>query len=72
MRQAVTGRAFANSFLYAGGSALALAVAAMPIAYALERRAGRWRSFAEALVEVPYVMPGIVLAVGLLLWLQWK
>ena len=66
-RQAVTGRAFANSFLFAGGSAVLLALAALPIAYALIRLSGRWRAAIEALVEVPYMMPGIVLAVACIL-----
>jgi iron(III) transport system permease protein len=67
VRQQVTTRAFANSFLYAGGSALVLAVATIPIAYMLVRRGGRWSEFTAALIEIPYVLPGVVLAIACIL-----
>jgi iron(III) transport system permease protein len=67
VRQAVTVRAFANSFLYAGGSALVLAFLTIPLAYVLVRRGGRFRELAAALIEVPYVLPGVVLAIACIL-----
>lgn len=66
-RQEVTLRAFRNSFLLAGGAALLLALLAAPLALALERRAGRLKSLLLALVELPYALPGIVLAIACIL-----
>ncbi|MDQ4060531.1 MAG: ABC transporter permease subunit [Pseudomonadota bacterium] len=66
-RQPVTGRAFRNSLLFAGGSALVLALAALPLAWALDRRAGQAAGLVSALIEVPYALPGIVLAVACIL-----
>ncbi len=48
-------------------AAILLAILAILIAYALERLAGRWRGRAEALVELPYALPGIVLAIACIL-----
>jgi iron(III) transport system permease protein len=67
MRQEATVRAFGNSFLFAGGSAALLAVLAVPLAYAVERRAGPATRLGVALMEVPYVLPGIVLAIACIL-----
>jgi iron(III) transport system permease protein len=67
VRQQVTVRAFANSLLFAGGAALLLGGLSIPLAWALERRAGRLRRGIEALVEIPYALPGIVLAIACIL-----
>ncbi len=67
VRQDVTRRAFANSLLFAGASALALGVLAVPLAYFLARRAGGRARWLEGLIEVPYVLPGVVLAVACIL-----
>jgi iron(III) transport system permease protein len=67
VRQEMTRRAFANSFLFAGGSALALGLVAVPVAYALVRRAGRHARWILGVLEVPYVLPGIVLAIACIL-----
>ncbi|HEX2554976.1 MAG TPA: iron ABC transporter permease [Microvirga sp.] len=67
VRQQVTTRAFTNSLLYAGGSALVLAAFTIPLAYMLVRRAGRSAQVIAALVEVPYVLPGVVLAIACIL-----
>jgi len=66
-RQDVTIRAFTNSLLYAGGAALALALLVVPVAYGLVRLMGRWRILAVSLVEIAYVLPGIVLAIACIL-----
>jgi iron(III) transport system permease protein len=66
-RQQVTARAFRNSLLLAGGAAVLLAVGSIPLAWALERRAGRARRAFEALIEIPYALPGIVLAIACIL-----
>ncbi|MEE1610295.1 ABC transporter permease [Microvirga sp. CF3016] len=66
-RQDVTIRAFTNSLLYAGGAAFLLAVLAVPMAYGLIRLMGRARILAASLLEIAYVLPGIVLAVACIL-----
>lgn len=66
-RQDVTIRAFTNSLLYAGGAAFLLALLAVPLAYGLIRLMGRARILAVSLLEIAYVLPGIVLAVACIL-----
>ena len=67
IRQDVTLRAFRNSLLLAGTAALLLALAAIPIAYALDRRLAHQRGLLMVLIEMPYAMPGIVLAIACIL-----
>ncbi len=65
--QAQTSRAFANSFLLAGLTAAILLTVAIPLGYFLawrDRRLMRWLSFA---IELPYALPGIVLAIACIL-----
>ncbi|WP_457090662.1 ABC transporter permease, partial [Microvirga sp. P5_D2] len=66
-RQDVTMRAFMNSLIYSGGAAFLLACLAIPTAYALVRRMGTSRIPVIALLEIPYVLPGIVLAIACIL-----
>ncbi|MGF9756985.1 iron ABC transporter permease [Microvirga sp. 0TCS3.31] len=66
-RQEVTIRAFLNSLLYAGGAACLLAAIAIPMAYGLVRLMGPMRIPATALLEISYVLPGIVLAIACIL-----
>ncbi|MBB5753009.1 ABC transporter permease [Prosthecomicrobium pneumaticum] len=65
--QAATARAFRNSFLLAGGAALILATMAIPLAVATERFSPRVRTLVRNLVELPYAIPGIVLAIACIL-----
>ena len=67
LRQSVTVRAFRNSFLFAGSAALILSFLAIALAYALERKAGKLRRVLEAILEIPYALPGVVLAVACIL-----
>ncbi len=67
LRQDVTIRAFRNSFLLAGTAAALLFVLAILVAYVLERRAMGFRPYAEALIEAPYALPGVVLAIACIL-----
>lgn len=67
VRQDVTTRAFMNSFMLAGGAALILMAISLPSGYALSRLSGRRRVLFEALVETPYALPGIVLAIAMIL-----
>lgn len=67
VRQDVTVRAFRNSFLFALTAAAVLALAAVPLAHALDRGAGRARRPLEAVLEIPYALPGVVLAIACIL-----
>ncbi|MGO4175127.1 ABC transporter permease, partial [Bosea sp. TAF32] len=66
-RQAVTIRAFRNSLLFAGAAAVILAFVAIAFAYALERRMGKLRRPIELMIELPYALPGVVLAIACIL-----
>ncbi len=66
-RQAVTGRAFRNSFLFAASAGLGCTLLALPVAYALVRFAPRLRPVAEALFALPNALPGIVIAIAAIL-----
>nr|WP_255616486.1 iron ABC transporter permease [Microvirga puerhi] len=67
LRQQVTMRAFANSFVFAGASALFLALLSIPLAYALARRMPRLAGLISGLIEMPYALPGVVLAIACIL-----
>lgn len=67
MRQAATMRAFRNSTLFAGGAALVLALGVIPMAGVMERFSPRSRRLLQGLAELPYALPGIVLAIACIL-----
>lgn len=67
LRQDVTARAFRNSFLFAGSAAVILALTSIAFAYALERRMGKARRVVELVIELPYALPGVVLAIACIL-----
>jgi iron(III) transport system permease protein len=67
LRQDVTVRAFRNSFLFAGTAAVLLALLSIAFAYGLERRMGKLRRVVEAVIELPYALPGVVLAIACIL-----
>lgn len=70
-RQAATREGFRNSFGLAGAAAIILALAAIPLAVALQRFTGRMRPLLLLLVELPYALPGIVVAIAcILIFLQ--
>ncbi len=62
-----TGRAFFNSTLLALATALVLAVVSLFYAYLVEYRRVRALSKLWLLIEVPYVIPGVVLAMAMIL-----
>lgn len=66
-RQASTMRAFRNSTLLAGGAALILALGVIPVAIVLERFGGRAQRLLQGVIELPYALPGIVLAIACIL-----
>ncbi len=67
VRQASTTRAFINSFLLSGGAALLLAGFAIPLNWFLQRIPPRISAFVRGAIDVPYAIPGIVLAIAVIL-----
>ena len=67
VRQASTVRAFRNSLFFAGGAALILALTVIPMAARLERFDRRWRRILGGIVDLPYSIPGVVLAIACIL-----
>ncbi|MHB2263693.1 ABC transporter permease [Aliihoeflea sp. PC F10.4] len=67
LRQASTVRAFRNSTLLAGSAALILAAAAIAVTIATERFGQRSRRLLQGIAELPYALPGIVLAIACIL-----
>lgn len=66
-RQSVTVTAFANSLFLAGMTACGLLLFTVLTAYLLARRPGKLASIITGLIEIPYALPGIVLAVAFIL-----
>ena len=66
-RQAVTRTAFVNSLSLAAGTALCLLVVTVLAAYALTRRKDLLSRIVSSLIEIPYSLPGIVIAVSFIL-----
>jgi iron(III) transport system permease protein len=66
-KQTATLEAFRNSFLLAASAAILLAILAVPVSYALERLAKRTRSVLAFLIELPFALPGIVVAIAAIL-----
>ncbi len=67
LRQAVTLRAFVNSFGLAAAAALALTLIAVPLARLIAWRPTRLARSIDLIVELPYALPGIVLAIACIL-----
>ncbi|MDF0697075.1 iron ABC transporter permease [Rhizobium sp. MC63] len=66
-RQAVTRTAFVNSISLAGATALCLLVVTVLAAYVLTRRKDAASRIIASLIEIPYSLPGIVMAVAFIL-----
>jgi iron(III) transport system permease protein len=66
-RQGVTSRAFENSVFLAFSCALVLMLVSLPLGYLLMRLPMRTRAVIASLIEVPYAIPGIVLAIAFIL-----
>jgi len=65
--QDATRRAFWNSTLLAAGAALVLMALAIPIGFFVAWRPGRASAFLKLAAELPYALPGVVLAVACIL-----
>lgn len=68
-RQPATSRAFFNSFSLAIGTAVVLIVICLPLAWLMERNPTRLGRLFDALVDLPYALPGVVLAIAMILLL---
>lgn len=66
-RQALVRRAFANSLTYAGGAAAILTVLSLLLAYAIDRRLAWARMAILPVIEMPYALPGVVVAIACIL-----
>ncbi|HQX57931.1 MAG: iron ABC transporter permease [Rhodoferax sp.] len=62
-----TVRAFVNSIAMSMGAAAVLATVALFMAYLMEYRKNRWLKRLDYLIEVPYVLPGVVLSIAMIL-----
>lgn len=67
VEHAATRRAFANSTALASGAAAGLTLLSVPLAYFLVWRSGRALRALGAAAELPYALPGVVLAVAMIL-----
>ncbi|MDB5525141.1 MAG: ABC-type Fe3+ transport system, permease component [Rhizobium sp.] len=68
-RQAVTRTAFSNSIFLASVTALGLLAIAVPLGYYVVNTRSRLAGLVSALAEIPYALPGVVLAVAFILLL---
>ena len=67
LRQDAVRRAFANSGGLAALAALILALVSLPLGYFIVWRKLRLAKILAALVEMPYALPGVVLAIAMIL-----
>ena len=67
LRQDVTREAFRTSFSLAGAAAFLLAFIAVPVSLAINRFAKRSRGLLLFLIDMPYSLPGIVIAIATIL-----
>ncbi|PTB18819.1 ABC transporter permease [Trinickia symbiotica] len=66
-RQGVTLRALRNSTTLAVTAAVLLPLLIVPVAWRLVRRPGRLGAWLAAAIEIPYAVPGVVLAIACIL-----
>jgi iron(III) transport system permease protein len=66
-RQESTIRAFSNSFLLSGGAALVLVLLSAPLAYFISWRSSAALKVLNFAAELPYALPGVVLAIACIL-----
>ena len=65
--QPVTRRAYANSLFLAITAAAILLAICLPLAWLMERRANRVSKLLDALIDLPYALPGVVLSIACIL-----
>ncbi|WP_323781755.1 iron ABC transporter permease [Thalassovita sp.] len=65
--QPVTRRAYSNSLFLAVLAAMILMAISFPLAWLMERRANRLSRVLDALIDLPYALPGVVLSIACIL-----
>lgn len=65
--QPMTRRAYANSLFLSALAATILMAVAVPLAWGMKRHPTLWARLTDRLVDLPYAVPGIVLAIGCIL-----
>ncbi|WP_372799949.1 ABC transporter permease [Paracoccus seriniphilus] len=65
--QPVTRRAYANSLFLALSAATILLMVSLPLAWLMERRASKLSRILDALIDLPYALPGVVLSIACIL-----
>ncbi|WCR16398.1 ABC transporter permease [Paracoccus seriniphilus] len=65
--QPVTRRAYANSLFLALSAAAILLMVSLPLAWLMERRASKLSRILDALIDLPYALPGVVLSIACIL-----
>ncbi|SEL21462.1 ABC transporter permease [Pacificibacter marinus] len=65
--QPVTRRAYGNSLILATSAAAVLLAICLPLAWLMERRATRLSRLLDALIDLPYALPGVVLSIACIL-----
>lgn len=65
--QPVTQRAYANSLMLASGAAAILLTLSLPLAWLMERRPSQVSRILDALIDLPYALPGVVLSIACIL-----
>ena len=68
-RQPATSRAFFNSFSLSIGAAIFLIAICLPLAWLMDRNPTRLGRVFDSLVDLPYALPGVVLAIAMILLL---
>lgn len=68
-RQPATSGAFVNSFGLSIGAAFVLAAICLPLAWLMERKPTRLGRIFDSLLDLPYALPGVVLAIAMILLL---
>lgn len=66
-RQPATARAFQNSFMLAMGAAVVLMGVSLPLAWLMQRYPSPLTRLFDVLVDLPYALPGVVLAIACIL-----
>ncbi|MQQ09307.1 ABC transporter permease subunit [Epibacterium sp. SM1979] len=68
-RQPATLRAFVNSGGLSIGAALVLILICLPLAWLMQRKPNRLTRLFDSLLDLPYALPGVVLAIAMILLL---
>lgn len=78
LQQRVTWRAAGNSLLLSVLASLSLVAVSLPLSWLMVRHPTRWLRYVEGALELPYAVPGVVLAVACILafarpfpWWEW-